>query len=194
MDEYNFNLDYSSSSFDIRNRFVGSIVYSLPFGKGERFASNTGLWDYLIGGWQFNGILTLQSGQPFTTSATDIGFLNENYAQRADIVGNPYPSGFHKSKDEWFNTGAFAQPAIGAFGDAGRNDLRAPGIENLDASIFKNVPLGERLRWQTRLETFNTFNHTNFGFPNASISSPVYGTISSANAARVVQVAMKLIW
>jgi hypothetical protein len=194
MNEYNFKMDYSSSSFDVRNRFVGSVVYSLPFGKGQRFAANTGALDYLIGGWQFNGILSLQSGEPFTTSATDIGFLNENYAQRADIVGNPDPSGFHKSKDEWFNTAAFAQPAIGAFGNASRNDLRAPGSENLDASIFKNTKLGDRVTWQTRLEAFNSFNHTNFGFPDGSITSPTYGAISSASPARVVQVAMKMIW
>jgi hypothetical protein len=194
MNEYNFNMDYSSSSFDVRNRFVGSVVYALPFGKGRSFAANSRALDYLVGGWQINGILSLQSGLPFTISASDIGFVNENFAQRADLVGNPYPSGFHKSKDHWFSTAAFGQPSIGAWGNSSRNVLRAPGSENLDASLFKNIVIAERLTWQTRLEAFNSLNHTNFGFPDGSITSPTYGAINSASPARVVQVAMKLIW
>ena len=158
MDQYNWRLDYASSSFDVTNRFVGSFVYELPFGKGKALMGNAGTFtNLLVGGWQANGILTLQSGLPYSVTASDLGFVNQNYGQRADVVGNPYPSGFHQSINEYFNTAAFAQPGLGYFGNSGRDILRAPGIVNLDFSLFKNIPLGERLRWQTRLGSLQCF-------------------------------------
>ena len=195
MDQYNWRLDYASSSFDVRNRFVGSFVYDLPFGKGKALMGHANTFaNLLLGGWQVNGILTLQSGLPYSVTASDLGFVNQNYGQRADVAGNPYPSGFHQSINEYFSTAAFAQPALGYFGNSGRDILRAPGIANLDFSLFKNIPLGERLRWQTRLEAFNVLNHANFGFPNSNIDSSSVGAISSASPGRILQLAMKLIW
>jgi hypothetical protein len=193
--EYDFNADYGTSSFDTKHHFVGSFVALLPFGRNQHFMSNANtVENLLVGGWQVNGILTLQTGFPFSIGATDIGFVNQNMSPRADVIGNAYPSGFHKSKDAWFNTAAFGQPPIGAYGDSGRNLIRAPGVENFDASVFKNIPIGERITWQTRLEAFNSLNHTNFGFPNSSLTSPTFGVISSSQPGRIVQVAMKLIW
>jgi Carboxypeptidase regulatory-like domain len=195
MDEYNWRLDYSSSSFDIKHHFVGSLVYALPFGRGRALFGNVGTYtNLLVGGWQVNGILTLQTGLPYSVTASDIDFLNQAYGQRADVVGNPYPSGFHRSINEYFNLAAYAQPALGLFGDSGRDILRAPGTENLDFSLFKSMPLGEYINWQTRLEAFNVFNHANFGFPDSNVDSSTFGVIQSAAPGRIVQVAMKLIW
>jgi Carboxypeptidase regulatory-like domain len=195
MNQYNWRLDYSSSSFDVTHRFVGSFVYALPIGKGKTFLANAGtLTDLLIGGWQVNGILTLQTGLPYSVTASDIQFLNQNYGQRADLVGNPNPSGFHRTISQYFNRDAFAQPALGYFGGSGRNILRAPGTENLDFSLFKNIPLGERVTWQTRLEAFNVFNHANFGIPDSNVDSKTFGVIRSASAGRILQVAMKMVW
>jgi len=195
MNQYNWRLDYASSTFDVRHNFVGSFVYQLPFGKSKAFLGNAGtLTNLLIGGWQANGIVTLRSGLPYTVTASDLGFINQNFAQRADLVGNPNPPGFKRSIDKYFDKTAFAQPALGRFGAAGRNILRGHGMTNVDLSLFKNIPLDERLKLQIRLEAFNAFNHANFGFPNANINSASVGAIGYAAPGRILQVAMKLIW
>jgi hypothetical protein len=199
--EYDFNADYSSSSFDITHSFVGSVTANFPFGRGRRFlASSSRALDTLVGGWQINGIVTLRTGFPFSVAATDINFINQCFGQRADVVGNPKAGGFHKGVNEWFNTSSFVQPAMGNYGDSSRDILRAPGVENVDASFFKNISLVDRLNLQTRFEGFNLFNHTNLGFPNATVPqsaalpNPSYGTIGSAAPGRIIQVAMKFIW
>jgi hypothetical protein len=199
--EYDFNADYSSSSFDITHSFVGSVTANLPFGKGRHFlASSSRALDTLVGGWQINGIVTLRTGFPFSVAATDINFINQCFGQRADVVGNPKAGGFHKGVNQWFNTSSFVQPAMGNFGNSSRDILRAPGVENVDASLFKNISLIDRLNLQTRFEGFNLFNHTNLGFPNATVPqsaalpNPSFGTIGSAAPGRIIQVAMKLIW
>ena len=198
LDEYDFALDYGSSSFDIKQRAVVSAVFELPFGKGKALLGNAGtVTDLLVGGWQANGILSLQTGFPFSVVANDTDCLSDNCwtGQRADAVGNPYPSGFKKSINDWFNTAAFAQPATGAFGNTPRDVIRMPGSENLDFSFFKNIPLGERVKWQTRCEMFNTFNHTNPGEPNNYVEAGTpEATIGSAAQARIIQVAMKVIF
>ena len=199
--EYDFNADYGSSSFDVTHSFVGSVTAKLPFGKGARFlADSPKALDALVGGWQVNGIVSLHTGLPFSVAATDINFINECFGQRANVVGNPNAGGFHKGVDEWFNTSSFVQPPMGEYGDASRDILRAPGVENVDASFFKSFSLVERLNLQTRFEGFNLFNHTNLGFPNAtvpesaSLPNPSFGTIGSAAPGRIIQIAMKLIW
>jgi len=199
--EYDFNADYGSSSFDITHSFVGSVTANLPFGKGRRFlAGGSRALDTLVGGWQINGIVTLRTGFPFSVAATDINFINQCFGQRADVVGKPKSGGFHRGVNEWFNTSSFVQPAMGNYGNSSRDVLRAPGVENVDASLFKNLSLIDRLNLQTRFEGFNLFNHTNLGFPNATVPqsaalpNPSYGTIGYAAPGRIIQVAMKLIW
>ena len=199
--EYDFNADYSSSSFDITHSFVGSVTADFPFGKGRRFlAGSSRALDTLVGGWQINGIVTMRTGFPFSVAATDINFINQGFGQRADVVGNPKAGGFSKGVNEWFNTSSFVQPAMGDYGNSSRDILRAPGVENVDASFFKSISLIDRLNLQTRFEGFNLFNHTNLGFPNATVPqsatlpNPSYGVIGSAAPGRIIQVAMKFIW
>jgi hypothetical protein len=195
MNEYDWNEDYSSSSFDVTHNFVGSVVAAVPVGRGRRFLGNSPRpLDLLVGGWQGNAIVSLRTGFPFSIAATDVGFLNENFGQRADVVGKWFPSGLKKGVNQWFDPSAFAQPVIGAYGDSARNLVRAPGVENVDASVFKNISLYERLTLQTRFEAFNLFNHTNLGGPDNSLSSPTFGAISSTAPGRILQVAAKLIW
>ena len=193
--EYDFNADYTSSSFDVTHNFVGSFTAALPFGKGMHYLGGSSkAVDALVGGWQVNGIVSLRTGLPFSVAATDINFLNEAFGERANVVGSPNPSGFHRSVNEWFDTSSFVQPAIGQYGNSSRDILRMPGVENVDASFFKSFSVFERLSLQTRFEGFNLFNHTNFGAPDNSVSSPTYGVISSAAPGRIIQVAMKVIW
>ena len=115
------------------------------------------------------------------------------YGQRSNLVGKPYPKGFHKSANEWFNTAAYTQPAIGQFGTEGRNDVRAAGLDNLDFSLFKNFSIKERVKFQIRGEAFNALNHTQLGAPNHSVGSANFGVINGVQIpGRIVQVGAKI--
>jgi hypothetical protein len=190
--------DYARSSYDVGQRFVFAALYNLPFGRGQRFGSQMPAWaNQVAGGWQLNGIGTFQGGFPFTITASDHNYVNEAYAERADLVGNPNPSGFHKSISNWFNPAAFAQPADGYFGNSSRDMLRGPGLHNVDLSLFKNFQL-EKFNIQFRLESFNAFNHPEFGFPQASVNAVSgFGSITSINshqAQRQNQGSLKLVF
>ncbi len=191
---YNIPGDYARASYDVGQRFIVSAVGSLPLGRGQRFFGNVSHFtDAIIGGWQANGIYNVQKGFPYTIAATDIGGVNEASAERANLVGNPYPSGFQKSLNAWFNKAAFANPAAGDFGNSSRNLLRGPRLNNLNFSLFKNFSLYERMHMETRLEAFNVFNHPQFGQPSANVTSNTFGSITTTRLAnRQLQVAVRL--
>ncbi|MEJ7608315.1 MAG: hypothetical protein WKF37_19115, partial [Bryobacteraceae bacterium] len=149
-------------------------MFEVPVGRGRKYLGSTNrVADALIGGWQVNGIVTLQSGFPMTITAADIGGLNDTFnTNRADLVGDVNSSGFKPTIAKWFNTDAFRQPAAGFLGNSGRGILRAPGINNWDTGFFKNFTVTERVRTQLRLESFNTWNHTQWGVPVRNIADP----------------------
>ncbi|HMB29263.1 MAG TPA: TonB-dependent receptor, partial [Blastocatellia bacterium] len=165
------------------------------FGRGKRYGANLNkAADVIAGGWQMNGIATFQMGFPITVTAGDTGgLLDTSGTNRANLVGDPN-SGGAGTIASWFNKNAFAQPAPGVFGSSGRNILRAPGINNFDLSLFKNFAITERLRFQLRLESFNAFNHTQFGGVQTNVTSPQFGQITSTRAARINQLGAKFIW
>jgi hypothetical protein len=185
--------DHGLSDFDVDHRMVGSFVYNLPFGNGERFAGGaTGVKNAIVGGWQVNGIYTWQRGFPITIQAADLGGLNDTFgSNRADVVGEAYPSGFDKSVEHWFNTDAFVQPGFGQFGNTGRNILRGPNINNLDFSLFKNFVVHGDMRLQFRFESFNFFNHPQFNGVDTNVSSTTYGVVNSARPGRINQLGLK---
>ncbi len=194
LDNHNVRRDRGRSEFDVDHRLVSSFVFEVPVGRGKKFLSSANRFaDALVGGWQMNGIATFQSGFPMTISAADVGGLNDTFGtNRADIVGNPYPSGFQKSIAKWFNTDAFRQPAAGFLGNSGRGILRLPGINNWDTGLFKNFTIMERLRTQFRFESFNAWNHTQWGGPDRNIADSRFGQILSARPARINQLGLKL--
>jgi hypothetical protein len=194
LDNSNPERDHGLSDFDVDHRLVGSFVYNLPFGNGERFAQDaTGVKNALVGGWQVNGIYTWQRGFPLTIQAADLGGLNDTFStNRADLVGDP--SVDSPSILRWFNTDAFAQPAAGSFGTSGRNILRGPGVNNLDLAIFKNFGLGGGTRLQFRLESFNVLNHTQFTGVSTNLTSANYGVATSARPGRINQLGLKFIF
>jgi hypothetical protein len=189
-------LDRGRSDFDVDHRLVGSFVYNLPFGSGERFAGDaTGVTNAIVGGWQVNGIVTFQRGFPMTIQAADADGLNDSFGtNRANLVGDPYPSGFERSINAWFNTAAFAQPAPGQFGNIGRNTLRGPGINNFDLALFKNFDLGMGSRLQFRFESFNAFNHTQWEAPQTNVANPNFGRVLGTRPARINQLGLKLLF
>ena len=182
-DDHDLRADYSRSSYDVGQRIAVSVLYKLPIGTGRAVAGNANrLENAFIGGWQVNGIGIAQGGFPFSIGANDIGFVNAAYSERANIIGNPYPSGFHKNYRQWFNTTAFEQPLEGAFGDSARNIIRGPGIANIDFSLFKDFKASEHFDVQFRIESFNVLNHPEFGFPDAGVNDgAAFGAISTIN-------------
>lgn len=184
---YDLRAERGLSDFDIRNRFVLSYAYDLPFAKGHRW----------IGGWQSFGVITIQSGQPFTVAllpTTDNanvgqGELGFGANQRPNVVGNAGLS--NPGPQEWFNTLAFATAPYGQFGNAGRNILEGPGLDTVDFSIVKNTRFRERLNTQFRAEFFDLLNHTNFNLPDSFVGSATFGQILSSRDPRRVQFGLK---
>ena len=160
-------LEYGNADFDIRHRFIFSYSYDLPFGKGQLLGGNaTGALDRIIGGWQVAGITSASTGNYFTPTdiATNLsnsdGGGNVASAARPNRVGDPNATPCIKGT--LFNTCAFATNTVaGTFGNAGRNIIRGPGFQNWDLSVFKNIPLNDRYRFEFRAEFFNVWNHVN---------------------------------
>ncbi len=197
---YNLRAERGRSNFDVRHRLSASYSYDLPFGKGQRYFSDDGWVSTILSGWQSFGIVTLQTGRPFTVallsdidiSGTGRSILGFGANDRPNVVGNPNLS--ERTPERWFNTAAFAFPAPGTFGNVGRNTLDGPGYQNVNVSLLKNTNLSEQLNLQLRAEFFNLFNHPNFNLPDNFLGSPTFGRIGSARDPRHVQFGVKLLF
>jgi len=194
LDNSNPERDYGLSDFDVDHRLVGSFIYNLPFGSGEKFGGDaTGVTNAVIGGWQVNGIYTWQHGFPLTITAADLGGLNDTFGtNRADLVGDP--NSVDPSVTQWFDRSAFKQPAPGALGTLGRNTVRGPGVNNLDLALFKNFSLTRGIRLQFRLESFNAFNHTQFAAVSTNLAAANFGVVTGARPARINQLGLKVLF
>jgi hypothetical protein len=193
IDNHNAKLEHARSDFDVDHRLVSSFVYNLPFGRGGKYLSSVSrAADLVVGGWQLNGIVTFQRGFPYSIYAQDKGGVLDDFDNRAHLIGNPN-SGSHTIA-QWFNTAAFSQPDAGVIGTSGRNILRGPGINNWDMSVFKNFEIREQVRLQMRLESFNAFNHTQWGGPHHNTADKQFGQITSTRDARINQVGLKLVF
>ena len=198
-DSYNIRGSRALSSIDLAHRFVVSYLYEFPFGRGRRFgAKSPGIVDFLIGGWQFNGITTFQTGTPLSISASNTaGIFNPltrpNNNGRSGRLDGPV----HERLNRYFDTSVFSQPLPFTFGNVSATlpDIRNDGIRNFDLSLFKTFAPYERLRVQFRAEALNAFNTPRFGSPDTNVNSGSFGVINSqANAPRQVQFALKLLW
>jgi hypothetical protein len=197
-DVSNLRADRGNSAFDVRQRFVASLLYELPFGQGKAFGDNTSKpVKEIISGWQINAIFSSQSGMPFTViTSTDLSNTGTN--NRPFVVGDPHLS--NPSVNEWFNITAYrnATPVTGvpAFGNAPRNDLGGPGLNNLDFGLSRNIKATERLNVQLRAEAFNILNHANFGLPLHDASSlGTFGKIvQTSTNSRDIQLGLKVVF
>ena len=135
-----------------------------------------GVADYVLGGWQVNGLNLFQTGLPFTPTL-NAATVNTGTGSRPDRVADGKLS--DPTVDRWFDTSAFATPAQFTYGNAGRNILYGPGRVNFDFSLFKEFRVQEGFRLQFRTEIFNLFNTTQLDLPNASIGAGTAGTITS---------------
>jgi hypothetical protein len=200
IDPFNFHLERGLSTFDTRNRFVTSYTYDLPFGKGRTWGANmnkTG--DFLLGGWQTNGILTFQSGNPLDVTVGLTNLTGTNTNTRPDLTCDP--NSFAHDPTDWFNTACFNRNFIGRFGDAGRDVVIGPGTADFDVALLKRFALFSENRYvQFRSEFFNVLNHPNFDNPNTTETSATFGRVTSAGtsdprlSSRQIQFALRLVF
>jgi Carboxypeptidase regulatory-like domain/TonB dependent receptor/TonB-dependent Receptor Plug Domain len=204
------------SNFQTKHRFVFSSVYQLPFGKGQRWLNRGGVLDYVLGHWQASGILSLQSGKPFTvTSGFDqshTGSVNIANSDRPNLVGDPFRAGNVAANPgcvgpaqvempgAWFNPCAFLIGAVPSFGNLGRNTVIGPDFRDLDFSLAKEIPLhSESRKLQFRVESFNLANRPNFDIPNNVANSATFGQVTTADAfggkpPRQIQLGLKFVF
>jgi len=183
----------ADSSFDHRNRFVGNVLYELPFAK-----ATTGWVRALTAGWRATGILIAQSGAPFTVNlgtsndVANIGLVNGNNIERPNLTGDPNAG--PKTANRWFDTAAFSLPAAFRFGNNPRNPVVGPLFVNLDTSVQKDWALRESMNLQFRADVYDALNHANFTVPGRIFGASNFAVISSALDPREIQLALKLIF
>jgi hypothetical protein len=192
------------SGFDRTHNLQVYGIYNLPFGKGKRW-SNSGIASWIAGGWQVNGIMSVLSGSAFTVGSAATSVNAPGNTQTADqVVPEVKILGNIGRGESWFDPYAFLPVTDVRFGNVGRNSMRGPGSFGLDASLFRDFNLTERLRLQFRAESFSITNTPRFGNPGATVSSATRnaaGTITSlggwtevtsASGERQIRFALKL--
>jgi hypothetical protein len=133
--------EWGLSVFDVRHRFVASILYELPFGPQKPFLQD-GVGGAILGGWQISAILTKSSGFPRTAYVGTDRSNSGGGQDRPDTTGlDPILPGDQQTINRWFNTDAYVVQPLGTWGTAGRNTFFGPGITNVDASIIRNFRL-----------------------------------------------------
>ncbi|MEW6320226.1 MAG: carboxypeptidase regulatory-like domain-containing protein [Acidobacteriota bacterium] len=186
-DSHNPGAEWGRSSFDVRHRLSAAAVWDLPF-RGSP----------LVEGWQVSGVLTLQSGRPFTVallpdldnSNTGRSSLGFGANDRPNVTGPPALDS--PTAERWFNTAAFTLPPFGSFGNAGRNILDGPGYAVVNAAIARLARLGARAVVELRLEAFNLLNRANYDLPDNFLGSPTFGQILSAQEPRRLQAGVRV--
>ena len=205
-------LDYGPSDFNTPYRFVASYVYQLPFGRGKQFANNVNrAADLAIGNWQLTGIATFQKGFPYSISASDIQGITGSGGMRANLVPgcNLHANNYSGSLAQFsrLNLNCFTQPALGTYGDTGRNIFSQPGINNWDMSVGKAFSFGEGVQFLFRADAFNVFNHHQYSGDvggllvagsggnetiSNSVGSATGGLITGASSPRILQLGGKI--
>jgi hypothetical protein len=203
--DWNRKLERSVVATDIPHRLVLSGNYELPVGRGKKFGSGLNRWfDAAVGGWQVNGILTVQSGFPMQFSNTGAPSFAGSRPSFTGSDANAYTSGDIESRlggvsggPGYLNASAFRQPLSFEFGNVPRltDRIRTPGNRNVDFSMMKYFSIRESIKLQFRAEAFNAINHVIFSGPNASVGNASFGIISAQdNKPRNIQLALKLLW
>ncbi|MEX2263177.1 MAG: carboxypeptidase regulatory-like domain-containing protein [Bryobacteraceae bacterium] len=184
---YNWSLEKGLAEHDQRHRSTTAWLYELPFYSNKR-----GFLGQLLGGWQLNGVLVMETGMPMhptqNLKPVDDGCPRCNH--RPDRISDGRLEGGERTLSRWFDTSAFVL-ARGHYGNSGRNILTAPGLVNVDFAIFKNFPITETKSIQFRWENYNFTNTPPFNPPTLEISSGNFGRITSAGLGREMQFALR---
>jgi hypothetical protein len=183
-------LDYGNVNFDHRHRFLATYMYSLPFGKGQRWANTNNVLNALVGNWQLAGVTVYQSG-PFLTpyeQSTDpagTNILTTVGQARADIVPHVSLYAAHKTVNQWLNPAAFAIPADsrGYFGTAGVGSVVGPGTQIWSMSLFKDFIVYHETKFGIGIAASNLFNHRNYLPPVMQVDAANFGAITALQTA-----------
>ena len=188
----NFNATYGPSLFDARHRFVFNYVWELPVPKFQGFKGKA------LNGWQVSGIYTYQSGFPILINNCDDAELEGSTLGfecpgKPDMLG-PFKTHNPRSDGFVFDPTNFADSAPGTFGNTPRTLCCNPPINNWDMGLFKDTPVGEKMRLEFRTEIFNIFNHAQFYGVDGGSANPTFGQPQKVRDPRLFQFALKLIF
>lgn len=198
--DYNLEMERGLSAFDFRRRWTTSWVWELSRSVGKRLLSDNRVADFVLGGWQLGGILTLQDGFPFTVTCGPGNVQNGGGICYPDSTGaDPNLPRDQQTRTRFFNTDAYVDriPAGGPFrfGTTARNSVIGPGIISFDASANKKFYLTESKYVEFRTEIFNAPNHPIWNPPGTQLRTPNYGVITSTRIdSRQIQFALKLVF
>jgi hypothetical protein len=196
---YNLKYDKGSGALDRRNILSLNYIYAFPF-----FNTDTGIKRTLLGGWELSGVFLAESGTIIANQGPGLGInydpigLGGGYTNRPDVTGK---ASYPKKQKEWFSTSIFAAPtpvwAGGVnqgFGSARKDVVLGPGRTNFDTSLFKTFVFKEGVDFKFRLESFNTFNHTEFNGVGTSFNngSGNFGQTTSTWGPRVLELGGQL--
>ncbi|MSO19733.1 MAG: TonB-dependent receptor [Acidobacteria bacterium] len=191
-------LERARCNFNIPHAFVANGLYELPFGSGRSFMNSGGVADWVLGNWQIGGVLTIQQGLPFTVTTnfrapgfTGFAANRPNTSPNADATkATQEPFG---TREQFFDTSIFSNPAGGTLGTAGRNYLLGAPLVQLNFTLSKSFSISEQTKLQFRSEYFNALNQTNLSFPATNINVAGAGRITDTSTkARQIQLALKL--
>jgi hypothetical protein len=204
--------DYGNSYYNRRNVFNANTNYDLPFGRNQMFGAQSPGWvNQIIGGFSVNGIVTAQTGLPFTPSYAECSADQDidgpgGTMCRPNLVAvggfAPHKSAIHivpgtnSNYIQYFTPvpsmtanggvyGPFQRPAVGTFGDIERNAFFQPGLWNVDFSVAKRFQVTERVGLQFTAQAFNLFNHVNPGGVSNQVDVPSGGLITSSASAQI---------
>ncbi len=177
--------NYATSLIDAPHNFNGSISYEIPVGAGRMYPVH-GILDEVVGGWRISSVIQAHSGVPFTPTVpgNDPALSGSpncfcGYSLLPNRIGSGKLS--NPTISQWWDTAAFTNPTTGgrAFGDSGRNILRGPKFVEVDLGLGKSFRIRESMGLEIRADSYNAFNHPQFGQPDTSISG--LANITSAN-------------
>jgi hypothetical protein len=180
--------DVGRSGYDRTNVAVVDFIYDIPLFRH----SESKLLKSVVGGWQISGIVTMESGLPININlsggANGLGVGGNNRPNLTGTLTTPH------NVNEWFSPGAFSAPTPGTWGTLPYNDLRGPGRDNWNLSLFKRFSLWESRGsyLELRLETFNTWNHTQFNGTDNTLGDSRFGQVTSAFDPRILQLGGKI--
>ncbi len=193
-DSVNTAAERGRADFDQRFRSVSSFNYDIPFGAGHGRGFQSKVADAFLGGWSFGGIITFSSGFPFTPLWPDDSSRTYSEFSRPNRVSDGNLPKDQRTAQHWFDAGAFVEPELFTFGDAGRNIIDGPGLSNLDLSLHKVFKVTESKQVQFRVEFFNALNHPNLGAPGLTVGEDAGEITDTSTRQRQIQFALKYVF
>jgi len=189
-----FRRNYARTDFDRTHMFNQSIVYDLPFGKGKRWFQS-GPTSLVLGGWEITGIWTWMTGTPLNFGCSCASLNAPGNGQSPELIA-PFRKLYGINTDYWFDTTAFVDPTryFGkpTFGNIGRYISSGPDFFNLDAALFRNIRITEKINLQLRTDWFSATNTPHFSNPDVTLGDANFGRVTGAGGARAIDLGAKL--